>query len=816
MPITVTATQGGNTANGMVLRVLVLPGAADAIGQTGATATADNVQHATIVTTVTGSRVYGAAVKGPNNAQSPVAGTTVIDEIADATNGERYYTFKATSATGTPGSTNIGINIADPGGCALVEILPDGTVTEDPSGPAAQSTTSATTLTSASFDPPPGALLIALVASDGGSGQTTMSVTGGPGVWAEVAKANAANDDYAGVWIAQTPPSDPFDPVITATQQTSTSPGILLRLMIIQGAKPSAQQVGATATKSASTGANQASITTTQTGSRVYGAITGNLAPTAAGTTTFIDNFNDTTHTLWYTSIKATSATGTPGATTIGSTVSAGGGCALYEILAAGTITEDTIDAPALATSTAAITVATNNFNAPPGSLLVALVASSGGAAVTGMTVSGGGITWTQKVAAHATAQDYAGVWIADIPQPSATHKVPRSLILPWDWPGGPPLRRPRPFEANVTAGGGATQNFDATLTETAGLTSDMVSTKPVDGSLTGFAVLIGTGASTKPVDATLAAAGTLTAATAVTKPIDATLAGAAALTAAATSTKPVDATLAVVSTATAAASGTKPVDGALTVTASRTGAALTTKPVDASLTNTATLTATASVVTAGKNFDAALTATATGSATAASTKPVDGVLAGTATLAATGASTKPIDASQTVTATRTAAATSTKPVDGALAAVTTLTGSAASTKPVNASLTATATLTAAMSTTPAGKNFDATLTATATLTSAASVVKPVDATRSVVATLTAAAVNTKSVASALPILATLTADMAVIPLVTVFVRVSLDNSATDSPDLSGSLATTGQVGSHLDTTGSVSSTATMTGQLDD
>ncbi len=251
MPIAVTATQGGNSANGMVLRVLVLTGAAQAIGQTGATAVGDDVQHASIVTTVTGSRVYGAAVKGPNNAQSPVAGTTVIDEIADAVNGERYYTFRTTSATGTPGSTNVGINIADPGGVALVEILPDGTITEDSSAPAVESTTSATTLTTATFDPPPGSLLIALVATDGGSGQTTMSVTGGPGVWAEAAVANVSQDDYAGVWIAQTPPSDPFDPVITATQSSSTANGLLLQLMIITGARPSAQQTGATATKSA-------------------------------------------------------------------------------------------------------------------------------------------------------------------------------------------------------------------------------------------------------------------------------------------------------------------------------------------------------------------------------------------------------------------------------------------------------------------------------------------------------------------------------------------------------------------------------------
>jgi hypothetical protein len=451
--MTVTATQGGNTANGMVLRVLVLTGAADAIAQTGATAVADNKQFASIVTTVTGSRVYGSAVKGPNNAQTPVAGTTVIDEIPDATNGERYYTFKTSAATGTPGSTSVGINISDPGGCALLEVLPDGLITEDSSAPAVVSTTSATTLTTAAFTPPPGSLLVALVASDGGSGQTTMSVTGGGSTWSQVAVANVANDDYAGVWVAQQPPADPFDPVITSTQAGSAANGMLLQLMIITGARPSAQQTGAVASKSASTGANQASITTTVTGSQVYGAIVSGFSPTAAGTTTFINNFNDTTNANFYVSCKATSATGTPGATTIGSTVSSSGGVALLEILPAATLAEDTTDAPPLVTTMVATTAATVNFNAPPGSLLVALVATNGGGAVNNNTVSGGGITWTQMVAAHASAQDYAGVWIADIPMPSAARKVPRTLKLPWSWPDSPPLRHNFSFVETPTAG---------------------------------------------------------------------------------------------------------------------------------------------------------------------------------------------------------------------------------------------------------------------------------------------------------------------------------------------------------------------------
>src|SRR5260221_230173 len=62
-----------------------------------------------------------------------------------------------------------------------------------------------------------------------------------------------------------------------------------------------------------------------------------------------------------------------------------------------------------------ALTV-TASFTAPPGSLLVALTTSSGGAGVTTMAVSGGGLAWSEQVKNNPSAGDYAGVWIAQIP----------------------------------------------------------------------------------------------------------------------------------------------------------------------------------------------------------------------------------------------------------------------------------------------------------------------------------------------------------------------------------------------------------------
>jgi hypothetical protein len=414
--ITVTATQGGTTANGLALRVMVLTGAA--VLQNGGTASATNASSTSITTTQTGSRVYGAMI-GPNAVSTPNGITTQIDDIADAVNGMRYATFKATSLTGTPGATTIGDTNAGCQGVALFEVLTDSALGEDLSAPAVASTTSATLVTTASFTPPGDSLLVALVSSDGGSGVTTMDVQGGGLIWTQMAASNVTARDYVGVWIARVATPDPDDPVITATQGGSTGPGMAMRIYVLTGAKPRAQQTGATTNTvfAASTSFTQ-SITTTQTGSRVYGASSHfpNSAGTAVALTTLVDDVVDATNNGRYATFKATSLTGTPGATTLGFTVaSSAGPFAQAEILTAGTLTEDG-SAPAVASTTTQTFVSCLNFVPPPGSLLVVLVASDGGAAVTTMTVSGGGLTFTELVKNNTSGNDYAGVWVADIP----------------------------------------------------------------------------------------------------------------------------------------------------------------------------------------------------------------------------------------------------------------------------------------------------------------------------------------------------------------------------------------------------------------
>src|SRR5215470_9884274 len=206
MAITVTATQGGTTANGMVLRVFVLTGAAKAAAQAGASFNQQFVTTTTwtgSITTTAGSNVYGASAhdtQSGNNATG--SNTTVVDDVVDATNGERYVTFKALNVTS--GATSRGYTLVSnaAGPLAMLELLASGTLAEDASSPAVASTTSATTVTTASFTPPGGSLLVAIVSSDGGAGTTTMTVSGGGLAWSEKTKANTSPDDYAGVWIA--------------------------------------------------------------------------------------------------------------------------------------------------------------------------------------------------------------------------------------------------------------------------------------------------------------------------------------------------------------------------------------------------------------------------------------------------------------------------------------------------------------------------------------------------------------------------------------------------------------------------------------
>jgi hypothetical protein len=220
--MTVTATQGGVTANGMILRVQVLTGAAAAAAQTGGTgaqsASGGAAHQASVTTTVAGSYVYGAMVNAAaGTTWTAAAGVTIVDTVNDATNGEFYGSCRTTTGTGTPGATTVGASApTNGGGFAGAEILPAVSGTppaEDASGPALASTLAATAVTTASFTPPAGSLLVAMIASDAGSGVETMALTDTSGLgltWVALAQAHVSSADYAGVWIAQVPAAAGF------------------------------------------------------------------------------------------------------------------------------------------------------------------------------------------------------------------------------------------------------------------------------------------------------------------------------------------------------------------------------------------------------------------------------------------------------------------------------------------------------------------------------------------------------------------------------------------------------------------------------
>jgi hypothetical protein len=224
MSLKVTATAGGSTANGLLLRVFVLTGAAPAEAQKGATVShqfpGTGTWTQSITTTQSGSRVYGAATPGEAGITvNPAALTTVVDDVNDATNGETYVTFKATSLTGTPGATTLGLALtgATPAGpFAMAEILCSGVLAEDASAPAVVSTLAATTISTANFSPPPGSLLVALVPCDGAASTVTMTVSGGLLNWTQLVANNPSGGDYAGVWIAQVPAANEWNAPIRA------------------------------------------------------------------------------------------------------------------------------------------------------------------------------------------------------------------------------------------------------------------------------------------------------------------------------------------------------------------------------------------------------------------------------------------------------------------------------------------------------------------------------------------------------------------------------------------------------------------------
>lgn len=210
MSFTVTARQTGVTAAGTSIRLIVLTGAAASASQTGAIAGqhATAAQQVSITTTVTGSQVYGAMWTATTGTFTANGNTTMIDNVHEA-DGLIHGTCRTTTATGTPGAITIGASApTTSGSIALAEILPNGTITQDASGPPFVYANTGVSATTAAFTPPNGSLLVAVAVSNGGAGVVTMQIvdTSGLGLnWIQLSAQNASSAAYAGVWVADFP-----------------------------------------------------------------------------------------------------------------------------------------------------------------------------------------------------------------------------------------------------------------------------------------------------------------------------------------------------------------------------------------------------------------------------------------------------------------------------------------------------------------------------------------------------------------------------------------------------------------------------------
>lgn len=213
MSFTVTATaSGAGSVNGTALQVVVLT---NAIESGGASAVFSNMgTSATVATALTpnasgsvvayGMQVYPADTIAANNTYY---NTPVSDPDGS------FYTaakYTGTVTAGTPVTCGTSVS-GQYSSIAAYEIKGvSGSPSQDASTPAFASTTSAQTVTSAAFTPPAGAVLVALVTSNGNTGGTiaeAITDTSGLGLtWTQRAiAATGSPGSQAAVFTATVP-----------------------------------------------------------------------------------------------------------------------------------------------------------------------------------------------------------------------------------------------------------------------------------------------------------------------------------------------------------------------------------------------------------------------------------------------------------------------------------------------------------------------------------------------------------------------------------------------------------------------------------
>jgi hypothetical protein len=212
---------------------------------------------------------------------------------------------------------------------------------------------------------------------------------------------------------------------VTATQATHPSPyGMFFQLLVLVNAA-----MAATPAVNKSTTAYNTSVTTTMTGSYVFGvAETGenDTALTLESNCSTYSPFADSTNGNWYGCFQTTAATGTPGPTTVGysTAFSNSVGCVAAEVLASGGSLSVDATTPAVATSSTASALTTASFTPPGSSLLMAIVATNGNSSAQETLAisdnSSGALSWSanwELLSGDINGYYYAmGIWTAQVP----------------------------------------------------------------------------------------------------------------------------------------------------------------------------------------------------------------------------------------------------------------------------------------------------------------------------------------------------------------------------------------------------------------
>jgi hypothetical protein len=214
------------------------------------------------------------------------------------------------------------------------------------------------------------------------------------------------------------------------TGGTDYTDGVYLDVHVLTGAKGATSQPGAiSATDSSTTDAGSASITTTTTGSWVFGSYADpwnsdpGITP-IAGTTLIGNGYQSGSIDLC--SFRLTNPVATPGAVDVGvsNNVSQGAVC-LAEILPSATIAEDaSTPSPSwvwTGDGSSDITETSAAFSPPPGSLIIAIVATDGQPDTVHGITDTQGLTWHQIALGTSGSGMMITIWAADVPGTAPT-----------------------------------------------------------------------------------------------------------------------------------------------------------------------------------------------------------------------------------------------------------------------------------------------------------------------------------------------------------------------------------------------------------